>query len=148
MLTLNISNIWRSTSLERVSQTTTINLRGNFRSRKLKILGFRWCVAFFHDRCYFSLRYVIKLTVLEHIHSHDIVHRDIKPRNILAREGTDFLNLYLIDFGLARRRLSGTPREADLVKERINVLGTLSWASLNALNGIGELVPWSTISIL
>ena len=98
-----------------------------------------------YDRCYLLLKYVIKLSVLEHIHSHNIVHRDIKPQNVLAREGS---RLYLIDFGLARRRFSGTPREVDLVKERINVFGTLSWASLNALNGIGELVPWSTISIL
>ncbi|KIM41015.1 hypothetical protein M413DRAFT_445773 [Hebeloma cylindrosporum] len=28
------------------------------------------------------------------------------------------------------------PREVDLVKERVNMFGTLSWASLNALNGI------------
>jgi serine/threonine protein kinase len=103
---------------------------------------------FFHDRCYFLRKYVMKLSVLEHIHSHDIVHRDIKPQNVLAREGADFSHLYLIDFGLARRRLSGTPREVDLVKERINVFGTLSWASLNALNEIGELVFWATASIL
>jgi len=99
---------------------------------------------FLYGRCYFSLRYVIKLSVLEHVHNHDIVHRDIKPQNVLACEGADFSHLYLIDFGLARRRLSGTPRQVDLVKERINVFGTLSWASLNALNGIGELVFWTT----
>ena len=91
---------------------------------------------------------MIKLSVLEHIHSHDIVHRDIKPQNILARKDADFSHLYLIDFGLARRRLFGTPREVDLVKEHINVFGTLSWASLNALNGIGELVFRATASTL
>jgi len=57
-----------------------------------------------------------------------MVHRDIKPQNILARNGTDFSHVYIIYFGLARSRLSGTTRQVDLVKERINVSGTLAWA--------------------
>ena len=46
------------------------------------------------------------LSALEHIYSHGIVHRDIAPQNILSCDGADFAHLYLIDFGLARRRLS------------------------------------------
>ena len=41
------------------------------------------------------MRSVIKLFALKNIHSHCIVHRDVKPQNILARDGTDF-SLYLI----------------------------------------------------
>ena len=37
------------------------------------------------------------LTLLEHIHEHQIVHRDIKPSNVLVQDG----NLLLMDFGSA-----------------------------------------------
>ena len=91
---------------------------------------------------------VMKLSAWEYIHSHGIVHCDIKPQNILSRDGTDYSHVYIIDFGMARRRLSGTPRQVDLVKERINVVGTLAWASLNAYNGISRSVFWATGSTI
>ncbi|KIM41032.1 hypothetical protein M413DRAFT_158236 [Hebeloma cylindrosporum] len=89
----------------------------------------------------------MKLSALEHVHKHDIVHHDVKPQSLLPCEDTYFSHFYLIDFGLATHRLSVTPCEVDLVKESINVFGTLSWASLNALNGI-ELKPRDDIKSL
>ena len=68
---------------------------------------------------FFSPRSVIKLSALEHIHSHGIVRRDIKSQNVLAHVGTNFSHVYIIDFGLARCRLSGIPRQIDLVKARM-----------------------------
>ena len=44
---------------------------------------------------------------------------------ILARDGTDFSHLYLIDFRFAKRRLSRISGEVNLVKEHINIVGTL-----------------------
>ncbi|PPR02002.1 hypothetical protein CVT24_011125 [Panaeolus cyanescens] len=79
---------------------------------------------------------MLKLSALKHIHNHGIVHRDIKPSNILAYRDRDYSRVCLIDFGLARPTISGTPKTIDLAKERMNVVGTLAYASLNAYKGI------------
>ncbi|MEL6461000.1 MAG: WD40 repeat domain-containing serine/threonine-protein kinase [Cyanobacteria bacterium J06621_15] len=39
------------------------------------------------------------LPVLEFIHSHDVIHRDIKPQNIISNKNG---KLYLVDFGAAK----------------------------------------------
>ena len=49
-----------------------------------------------------------------------------------------FSHIYIIEFGLARPRLSGTPRQVDIVKERINVVRSSGWVSLNSYNGLGR----------
>ncbi|OAX39349.1 kinase-like protein [Rhizopogon vinicolor AM-OR11-026] len=43
------------------------------------------------------------LSALEHMHSHDLVHRDMKTDDILLCP-TDHRGIRLIDFGLARQR--------------------------------------------
>lgn len=57
------------------------------------------------DRLIFTKTLVSKLlTVLDHIHQHQVFHCDLKPSNILIEGTIDSFKLHLIDFGLAIKK--------------------------------------------
>ncbi|KAG7445408.1 kinase-like protein, partial [Guyanagaster necrorhizus] len=74
------------------------------------------------------------LAGLEHIHSLGIVHRDIKPDNLLCT--LDNSTIKIIDFGLSKPVSQRHPSKYEPLKDRLAIVGTLSWASLNSHNGI------------
>jgi serine/threonine protein kinase len=60
-----------------------------------------------------------------------------KPENILCSLD-DPTRIKLIDFDLASPISEGPPGKFNPILESKTIKGTLDWASLNSLNGIGE----------
>jgi hypothetical protein len=69
------------------------------------------------------------LDALAHVHAHDIVHRDVKPANVLLADGDGRISVRLLDFGLAR------VAEADTLTASGDVPGTLAYIAPERLRG-------------
>ncbi|KAL6629485.1 hypothetical protein ACP70R_029250 [Stipagrostis hirtigluma subsp. patula] len=91
----------------------------------------------------FSLKTVLMLadqmiTRIEFMHSKGYLHRDIKPDNFLMGLGRKANQVYIIDFGLAKRyRDSNTNRHIPY-RENKNLTGTARYASRNTHLGIEQ----------
>ena len=84
----------------------------------------------------FSFKLVLKigiqvLEILKNVHNRELIHRDIKPDNLLL--GIHTPQIYLIDFGLAKRFMTNdsTHIEQKGIKQ---LLGTPNFASINSHN--------------
>jgi len=72
---------------------------------------------------------------LHYIHDRHIIHRDVKPDNcVMGREELNE-NLYLIDFGLAKRYRSSKTLKQNPLTKRKRLTGTARYASIHALEG-------------
>ncbi len=69
------------------------------------------------------------LDALAHAHRLGIVHRDVKPSNVLVEESTTTISIRLLDFGLAQFD------EADTLTAVGDVPGTLAYISPERLRG-------------
>ncbi|KAM0969616.1 hypothetical protein ACFX13_018112 [Malus domestica] len=91
----------------------------------------------------FSLKTVLMLadqmiTRIEFAHSKGFLHRDIKPDNFLMGLGRKANQVYIIDFGLAKRYRDATTNRHIPYRENKNLTGTARYASCNTHLGIEQ----------
>jgi len=91
----------------------------------------------------FSLRTTLLITDqlisrIEHIHSKNFIHRDVKPDNFLVGLGKNSNRIYVIDFGLAKRFRDNKTQQHIPYKENRSLTGTVRYASINAHLGIEQ----------
>jgi len=66
---------------------------------------------------------------LAHAHARGVVHRDVKPANVVLADDGDAISVRLLDFGLAR------VEDAETLTEAGNVPGTLAYIAPERLRG-------------
>jgi casein kinase 1 len=73
---------------------------------------------------------------LEHMHKLQVIHRDLKPDNIMMGLGDASNTVHLIDFGLTRSIIdSETGKHIPLVTGK-SLIGTCRYVSANSHNGL------------
>lgn len=91
----------------------------------------------------FSLKTVLMLadqmiTRIEFVHSKGFLHRDIKPDNFLMGLGRKANQVYIIDFGLAKRYRDPSTNRHIPYRGNKNLTGTARYASCNTHLGIEQ----------
>ena len=77
------------------------------------------------------------LKILKCIHDKNYIHRDIKPDNF-AIGYSEPNNLFLLDFGLAKKYRSSRTLEQKPMQKNKKLTGTARYASINALRGYDQ----------
>ncbi|KAE9612071.1 putative protein kinase CK1-CK1 family [Lupinus albus] len=75
---------------------------------------------------------------VEYMHSRGFLHRDIKPDNFLMGLGRKANQVYVIDYGLAKKYRDLQTHKHILYRENKNLTGTARYASVNTHLGVEQ----------
>ena len=93
---------------------------------------FDWCGRRFSVKTVVQVA-IQMLTLVEEVHRHDLIYRDIKPDNFLIgrRGATDENNVHLIDFGMAKQYRDPRTKQHIPYREKKSLSGTARYMSIN-----------------
>lgn len=93
---------------------------------------FDWCGRQFSPKTVVQVA-VQMITLIEDLHAHDLIYRDIKPDNFLVgRPGQpDENNIHLIDFGMAKQYRDPKTKQHIPYREKKSLSGTARYMSIN-----------------
>jgi serine/threonine protein kinase len=118
-------------------------VEGEFNCMVIDLLGPSMEEFFNYCSRSFSLKTVLMLADqminrVEYMHVKGFLHRDIKPDNFLMGLGRKANQVYIIDYGLAKKYRDLQTHKHIPYRENKNLTGTARYASVNTHLGIGE----------